>query len=138
MEETFTISATGLHYSRLALASFFAILFIQSGLDKAINFRENLSWLVGHFKDTFLSGLVPFLLISITFAELASGLISAYGIVELLVHHTHDAAFWGVAFGALSLVLLFFGQRIAKDYSGAGGLVSYFIVAIIGLLLLGV
>jgi uncharacterized membrane protein YraQ (UPF0718 family) len=43
----------------------------------------------------------------------------------------------GVAFGALSLVFLFFGQRIAKDYTGAGGLVSYFIAAIIGLLLLG-
>ncbi len=137
MEESFTISATGLYYSRIALASFFAILFIQSGLDKAINFRENLSWLVGHFKDTVLSGLVPLLLISITLAEIASGLISAYGIVELLVHHTHQAAFWGVAFSALSLVLLFFGQRIAKDYAGASGLVSYFIAAVIGLLLLG-
>ena len=137
MEETFTISAMGLYYSRLALASFFAILFIQSGLDKVINFRENLSWLVGHFKDTFLSGLVPLLLILITLTELASGLLSAYGIVELLVHHTNNSAFWGVAFGALSLVLLFFGQRIAKDYAGAGGLVSYFLAAVIGLLLLG-
>jgi len=137
MEETFTISATGLYYSRLALASFFAILFIQSGLDKVINFRENLSWLVGHFKDTFLSGLVPLLLILITLTELASGLLSAYGIVELLVHHTNNSAFLGVAFGALSLVLLFFGQRIAKDYAGAGGLVSYFLAAVIGLLLLG-
>jgi hypothetical protein len=112
-------------------------LFTQSGLDKVINFRENLSWLVGHFKDTFLSGLVPLLLISITLSELASGLISAYGIVELLVHHTHQAAFWGIAFGALSLVMLFFGQRIAKDYAGASGLVSYFIVAVVGLLILG-
>lgn len=137
MEETFTISATGLYYSRLALAAFFAILFTQSGLDKVINFRENLSWLVGHFKDTFLSGLVPLLLILITLTELASGLLSAYGIVELLVHHTNNSAFLGVAFGALSLVFLFFGQRIAKDYAGAGGLVSYFIAAIIGLLLLG-
>ncbi len=137
MEETFTISATGLYYSRLALASFFAILFIQSGLDKVINFRENLSWLVGHFKDTFLSGLVPLLLILITLTELASGLLSAYGIVELLVHHKNNSAFWGVAFGAISLVLLFFGQRIAKDYAGAGGLVSYFLAAVIGLLLLG-
>lgn len=137
MEETFVLSATGLHYSRIALASFFAILFLQSGLDKAINFRENLSWLVGHFKETFLSGLVPLLLISITLSELASGIISAYGIVELVLHHNHHVAFWGVAFGGLSLVFLFFGQRIAKDYAGAGGLVSYFIAAVIGLLLLG-
>lgn len=137
MEETFVLSTTGLHYSRIALSSFFAILFLQSGLDKAINFRENLSWLVSHFKETFLSGLVPLLMISITLSELASGLISAYGIVELILHHNHHVAFWGVAFGALSLVFLFFGQRIAKDYSGAGGLVSYFIAAVIGLLLLG-
>jgi len=34
-------------------------------------------------------------------------------------------------------VMLFFGQRIAKDYAGASGLVSYFIVAVVGLLLLG-
>jgi hypothetical protein len=32
--------------------------------------------------------------------------------------------------------MLFFGQRLAKDYAGAGGLVPYFLVAVINLYIL--
>ena len=125
-----------LHLARLATATFFAILFIQSGFDKLLNFKENLSWLVGHFKETFLSGLVPAMFILVTFTEVAAGLCSGYGVVEMLIHHRHGIAFMGAAFSALSLLFLFFGQRIAKDYTGAVGLVPYFIVAILTILIL--
>ena len=37
---------------------------------------------------------------------------------------------------ALNIAMLFFGQRIAKDYSGATSLVPYFIVCIGEILLL--
>jgi hypothetical protein len=136
MEQTITLSTETLQIARIAIAAFFAILFIQSGLDKVFNFRENLSWLVGHFKDTFLSGLVPVIFSILTICETAAGLISAYGIIDIFIHKQTEIALLGVELSALSLLFLFFGQRIAKDYAGAGSIVSYFTAAILGILLL--
>jgi putative oxidoreductase len=39
----------------------------------------------------------------------------------------------GLGLSGLALVMLFFGQRVAKDYPGAAVLASYFGVALIGL-----
>jgi putative oxidoreductase len=36
----------------------------------------------------------------------------------------------GLQASAISLVCLFLGQRIAKDYAGAASLVSYFLLAV--------
>lgn len=129
-------SSTGVYFGQIALSAFFAILFLQSGLDKMVNFRENLSWLVGHFKNTFFSSFVPVLLVAITISEMLAGLSSGYGLIELLLHNNAAVSFWAMALSALSLLFLFLGQRIAKDYSGAGGLVAYLIAAIIGLVLM--
>jgi hypothetical protein len=38
-------------------------------------------------------------------------------------------ATWGAQLAALNVVMLFFGQRIAKDYAGAAALVPYFILS---------
>jgi len=136
MEQVYEFPPHALMIARLAVAAFFMILFVQSGFDKLLNFRENLSWLVGHFKDTLLSGLVPIIFVLIMFSEVATGVLSAYGIVEILIHKRHVFAFWGAAFASLSFIFLFFGQRIAKDYSGAATLVPYFTVAVLSVLLL--
>jgi putative oxidoreductase len=136
MDQTITFSAESLQIARIAIAIFFGILFIQSGLDKVFNFRENLSWLVTHFKDTFMSGIVPVIFLVITISETAAGLISAYGAIDIYIHKTTNIALLGMELSALSLIFLFFGQRIAKDYAGAGSLVSYFTASIIGILLL--
>jgi diacylglycerol kinase len=37
---------------------------------------------------------------------------------------------------ALNLIMLFFGQRVAKDYGGAAILVPYFILTMVGLFVL--
>jgi len=136
MDQTITFSADSLQVARIAVSVFFGILFLQSGLDKVFNFRENLSWLVSHFKDTFMSGLVPVLFIIITLVETAAGIISAYGAVDIYIHKRTDVAMLGLELSVLSLLFLFFGQRIAKDYAGAGSLVGYFTISIISLLLL--
>jgi hypothetical protein len=39
--------------------------------------------------------------------------------------------FYAAVCSAVSLLMLFFGQRMAKDYAGAAALVPYFIVIII-------
>jgi hypothetical protein len=121
---------------KLAFAAFFAILFLQSGFDKLLNFRDNLSWLSGHFAQSPLAGFVPLLLICITLTELCAGLLSACGLVQLLVFRQASLAVWGNIGALLALLCLFLGQRIAKDYAVAATLVGYFIAATAGLLVL--
>jgi uncharacterized membrane protein YphA (DoxX/SURF4 family) len=115
----------------LFAALFVAILFIQSGLDKVIDWKGNLEWLTGHFSKTFLAGTVPMMLGTITVMELATGFLSAVGIVYLLVTGSKVVIFWASVIGAAAITALFFGQRVARDYPGGAVLVPYFILLLI-------
>ena len=108
-----------------------AILFIQSGLDKVFDWRGNLEWLTGHFSKTFLRGTVPPMLATITIMELATGFMSAVGIVYFLITNSTVLIFYASVLGAASVVALFFGQRVAKDYAGAAVLIPYFILLMV-------
>jgi len=114
----------------LLAALFMSVLFIQSGLDKVLDWRGNLEWLTGHFSKTFVKGLVPLMLAKITVLELLTGFGSAAGIVYFLTTGSLALIFYASAVGALTIIGLFFGQRIAKDYAGAAVLVPYFLLAI--------
>ena len=108
-----------------------AILFIQSGLDKVFDWKGNIEWLTGHFSKTFLSGMVPMMVATITIMELTTGLLSAAGIIFFLFTASTIVIFYASIVGALSIAGLFFGQRVAKDYPGAAVLVPYFILLLI-------
>lgn len=123
----------GMWVVQTLISTFLAILFIQSGLDKVLDWKGNLEWLTGHFSKSFLAGTVPLLLSTLTLVEIAAGVVSAVGAIEALVYKSFCWAFLGTLLSGISLVMLFFGQRIAKDYAGAGGLVPYFILVIIDL-----
>ncbi len=112
-------------------ALFVAILFIQSGLDKVFDWKGNLEWLTGHFSKTFLAGMVPMMLGTITLMEIVTGLAAATGIVYFLVTGSLIVVFAAGVLGAASLTALFFGQRIAKDYPGAAVLVPYFLLLLV-------
>jgi hypothetical protein len=111
-------------------ALFLAILFLQSGIDKVTDRKGNLEWLTGHFAKSPLARMVPLLLTLITVLELGAGALSAAGVVQIVALHTATLAFWGAVLGGVSIVCLFFGQRVAKDYAGAAGLVPYFLTAL--------
>lgn len=108
-----------------------SILFIQSGLDKVFDWKGNVAWLTGHFSKTFLSGMVPMMLATITVMELAAGFLSFAGIVYFLITASTVLIFWAATIGAASITALFFGQRVAKDYAGAAILIPYFILLIL-------
>ncbi|MGD9589271.1 MAG: DoxX family protein [Pyrinomonadaceae bacterium] len=112
----------------LFAAAMVAVLFIQSGLDKVFDRKGNLEWLTGHFSKTPLASLVPALLAVITIMELASGFLAAVGIVYFLFSSSTVIIFWSSVAAAASLLSLFFGQRLAKDYPGAAVIVPYFIL----------
>ena len=122
---------------QILTSAFFAILFLQSGIDKVVDRRGNLEWLTGHFAKSPLSGMVPLLLGVITLMELAAGALSAIGCVLILVRRDSTIAFYGSIVAGLALLALFFGQRMAKEYPGAASLVPYFLVVIAAVIWLG-
>jgi len=117
-------------------SGFLGILFLQSGIDKIIDWRGNLEWLMGHFAKSPLAGIVPALLITITILELAAGALSAVGCVFLIFSRDSTVAFYGAIVSALAIIALFFGQRMAKDYPGAAVLIPYFLLALVAIYLL--
>lgn len=119
----------------LFCALFIAVLFIQSGLDKVFDWKGNLEWLTGHFSKTPLAGMVPMMLGTITIMELATGALGAVGIIYFLSAGSLIVIFFSSIVGGASLIALFFGQRIAKDYPGAAILVPYFLLMIVTMFL---
>lgn len=115
-------------------SAFFAILFLQSGIDKIIDRRGNLEWLTGHFAKSPMAGMVGVLLGITTLLELSAGVLSAVGCAMVLIAHDSTLAFYGAALSGVALLALFFGQRMAKDYPGAAALVPYFLVVIAALI----
>lgn len=69
----------------------------------------------------------------ITLTELAAGILCAVGFLSLLFFEQAGLALYGLELSALNLVMLFAGQRLAKDYAGAASLVPYFLTAVLGL-----
>lgn len=120
----------------ILLLVFLAITFIQSGYDKLFYWKDNLEWLKGHFAKTQLKNLVPLALAHILVLELISGILCIVGCIELLVSNGRTFGLYGAIFSSITLLMLLFGQRLAKDYDGARTIVIYFIPAVMAVLLL--
>lgn len=124
-------------FAQVAVTAFFAIAFLQSAADKWMDRAGNVEFFSGHFANSPLAGLVPLMFWVITLLESAAGVLSAIGAVRLLLGMGTDWALYGLVLSTVSLLSLFFGQRLAKDYAGAAVLASYFAVALLGFAVLG-
>jgi hypothetical protein len=123
-------------FGRIAVTAFFTVAFGQSALDKWLDSKGNLDYLSGHFANTPLRGLVPLMFWTITVLESIAGVLCGLGALQVLFTAGTGLALWGLVFAILSLLALFLGQRVAKDYGGAVVLASYYAVALLGLVLL--
>src|SRR5260370_1758325 len=130
-------SAGALFLFQIFVSAFLAILFLQSGIDKVIDRRGNLDWLTGHFAKSPFARIVPLMVLAITILELAAGVLSAIGCALIILSRDTTVAFYGAIVSALSILGLFLGQRIAKDYAGAAILVPYFLLPMVAIYLLG-
>lgn len=119
-----------MNIASILILAFLAVTFIQSGYDKVSDWKGNVEWLKGHFSKTFMRNHVPEALLLILALELASGILCSVGVVELLVTREHVYGYYGALFSCIALILLLFGQRIAKDYDGARTIAIYFIPAV--------
>lgn len=125
-----------MYLMQIFASAFLAILFLQSGVDKVVDRRGNVEWLKGHFAKSPLAGVVPVLVTAITIFELAAGVLSGVGCLALVVLRDSTVAFYGAVISAVSIIALFFGQRMAKDYAGAAVLVPYFLLTLVAIYLL--
>lgn len=120
----------------LLILLFTVITFLQSGLDKITDWKGNVGWLKEHFGKTFLGGMVPLLVATILVLEVVVGFLAIAGIYSILVDGEMNMAYWSLVLAAITLLMLLFGQRVAKDYPGAFTITGYFMVVIFGLFLI--
>ena len=123
-------------FGRLAVMTFFAIAFVQSAADKWLDSQGNLAFLKGHFAKSPLRSVVSPLFWAITVLESAAGVLCGVGTLQILFGGGTSIALLGLVFAVISLLCLFVGQRLAKDYAGAVVLASYVAVALLGFILL--
>jgi uncharacterized membrane protein YphA (DoxX/SURF4 family) len=135
IDNLFANQVTNYTVVKMLVPAFMAILFLQSGLDKVFNYKDNLDYFTSHFKKSPLSNFVSLLTPVITVLEVSAGILCAIGTISLIFDNKLWA-FWGLIIAALALLSLFFGQRVAKDYAGAVSIVIYFALVMIGLLIL--
>ena len=122
--------------TEILILIFILITFLQSGIDKAADWKGNTGWLKEHFSGTMLSGMVPLMVGIIMIIEIITGILAIVAIYTLLVSNELSYALYTCALACITLLMLLFGQRIAKDYAGAFTLTGYFIVSVFGVYLL--
>ncbi len=107
-----------------------AVTFIQSGYEKIMDWKGNVTWLKEHFAKTRLKNHVPLALFHLLVLELISGILCVVGCIQLLVNNERTFGLYGGIFSCISLIMMLFGQRLAKDYDGARTIVIYFLPAV--------
>ena len=95
-------------------------------IDKS--YKNVLSIFEEHFKTTLLNKILSPALSILTFLELIAAGICMYGLFYSLLYQNTDFIFYGLVTSGIVLLMLLFGQRIAKDYVGAADITIYFIL----------
>lgn len=124
------------HATEILLLLFLIITFLQSGFDKISDWNGNVSWLKEHFSKTPLRNIVPLTVGIILVTEVISGILCLIGIFQLLSTGDTLFALYGAILSCITLLMLLFGQRVAKDYDGAKTIAVYFIPSILLVFLL--
>ena len=111
---------------------FLTITFIMSAHDKLFHWNDNMAWMKPHFEKTILKNFVPQALGVLVFFELIAGISCVVGIIELYINGGRMFGFYGAVFSCISLLMMLFGQRLAKDFDGARTIAIYFVIAVLG------
>ncbi len=122
----------------ITILLFLLITFLQSGLDKILDWKGNLGWLKEHFAKTFMGNMVPFLLSVVLIIEVITAICCVIGIYYLVSDNENCFALTAMFLACITLLMLLLGQRVAKDYAGALTITCYFIVTVFGLYIVSV
>jgi len=125
------------NYPTEVLILFFLIVtFVQSGIDKLLDWKGNVSFISDHFKNSPLKNSVSLLLGVILILEIIAGGLMIFGVYQLYTSGAKEIALLGIELCAVVLIFLLIGQRLAKDYAGAMSLAVYFLITLLGVYLL--
>ena len=122
--------------TEILILLFILITFLQSGIDKATDWKGNTGWLKEHFSGTFLASQVPLMVGIIMIIEIITGFAAILGAIWLIAYNDPTIALYSCILAAITLLMLLFGQRVAKDYAGAFTITGYFVVVIFGVFLM--
>ena len=125
------LNYNSLEVVQILVSVFFSIVFFQSGIDKVIDRKGNIDFFKDHFKKTPIKKIVSLILTTLTILELIAAGLCFIGFCNSVINTNTDFIFYGLVLCAIILLLLLFGQRIAKDYIGAADITIYFILCII-------
>ncbi len=115
----------------ILVLAFLALTFILSAHNKIFYWNDNMAWLKPHFEKTILKNQVALATAILVVLELAAGILSLLGIVELYRNGGRTCGYYGAVFSCVALLCMLFGQRLAKDYDGARTIAIYFIPAVL-------
>jgi hypothetical protein len=119
---------------RFLVTAFFAVVFLQSALDKITDPQGNLEYLGDHFKNSpFSPEIVAVLFRILTAIEAAAGVLCGLGVLFLSFRRPGmNLASFGV--GCRAGAARPAGRTaLCQDYAGAAVVAAYFAVALIGL-----
>ena len=122
--------------TEILLLAFLIITFLQSGFDKIFDWKGNVTWLKEHFSKTFMANMVPLNVAIILILEMISGILCLLGIYNLIANDDKSFGLYGALLSCVVLLMLLFGQRVAKDYDGARTIAIYFVPAVFAVFLL--
>jgi uncharacterized membrane protein YphA (DoxX/SURF4 family) len=124
------------HPTEILILLFLIVTFMQSGIDKILDWKGNIEFIKSHFKNSPLRNNVPLLLAIILTIEIAAGIFMIIGTYQIYSSGLKEIALIGVELSAIALIFLLIGQRLAKDYAGAMTLAVYFIITLFGVFLM--
>lgn len=127
----------GIWLAQGAVGSFLSVLFLQSGLDKVFDWSGNKAYITGYLEKTPFRPVSGFLFLVITLLEVAAGIVSAAGVLSAVLLQSPVLGLVGALLATASILSLFLGQRLAKDYASAAAMVPYFLVTVLALVLFG-
>jgi uncharacterized membrane protein YphA (DoxX/SURF4 family) len=124
------------HPTEILILLFLIVTFMQSGIDKILDWKGNIEFIKSHFKNSPLRNNVPLLLAIILTIEIAAGIFMIIGTYQIYSSGLKEIALIGVELSAIALIFLLIGQRLAKDYAGAMTLAVYFIITLFGVFIM--
>jgi len=124
------------HITEILLLVFLIITFLQSGFDKIFDWKGNVNWLKEHFSKTFMANIVPLNMAVILVTEMITGVLCVLGVYQLISNDDKTIGLYGAILSCIVLLMLLFGQRVAKDYDGARTIAIYFVPAVFAVFLL--
>lgn len=125
-----------IYIAEILILIFIMITFLQSGIDKLVDWKGNTGWLKEHFSKTFMAGQVPLMVGIIMVLEIVTGILAIIGTFQIIIYGILHYALYACILAAMTLLMLLFGQRVAKDYAGAFTITGYFVVVVFGVYVL--